>query len=88
MHLGRQVVEEEVEGIVDAAFSDQVIVVEDEAEGLRALANLVEQAGQLGLCRRRTGPGHIAHVVEAGERPQGGDDVGPEASGVIVVRFQ
>ena len=54
VHLWRQVLEQKGEGVVDAAWSlDQVIVVEDEDDPVGDGGDLVDQGGQDGLGRRR-----------------------------------
>lgn len=85
MDVGRQVIDEESELLVDVPPVDQVEVVQDQDEGCLTSGELVEEdrhealvrlhrRGQIG--KRRASPGR--------GRLQCGDDVGPERRGLAV----
>ena len=55
VHLGRLVLQEKGELLVDGQRLDQVVVIEDEHEGLWADRDIVDQAGEQCLRWRRLG---------------------------------
>ncbi len=79
--------EQEGEGVVDWCGIDDVVVVEDEDETVLDGGDLVEQGRQDRFCWWRLGGEKGAKRAFSdlrGDRPQGGDEVGQEARGVVV----
>ena len=87
VHLGRQVLDQEGQGIVDRPGVEDVVVVENEDDVARDGGDVVEQGRQRRFGRR--GLRRLEHgqhpVSDPGRnRLQGRDQVGQEAAGVAV----
>ena len=88
VHLGGQMLEQEGEGLVNRWRFDEVVVVEDEDEVVGDGGDVVEQGGEhcfggwglRGLEQAQDGVPHFGR-----DGLQGGDEVGEEAGGVVVV---
>ena len=87
VHLWRQVLDQEGEGIVDRFGIDNVVVVEDEDEIVRDGGDFVEQGRQDRFGRRgprgSEDPQHAFSDIRR-DRPQSSDEVSQKARGLVV----
>ncbi len=85
--LWRQVIEQERHTFLDLARLDQVVVVEHQHDVVSGRAEVIEERREYEVDRRRLGRGQELKLVRTDRRrhcSQGGDDIRPERSGVVV----
>ena len=91
VHLWRQMLQQKRESLVHRFGVDDMVVVEDEDDTVRESRDLVEQGRQHRFDRWRLGRlEHAQHPFPniRRNRPQGGDEVGQEARGIVVAFVQ
>ena len=91
LHLGRQVVEEELHDLVHGSRRDLVVVVEGDDGALGQQVEVVDEGGQhpLEVGLPRCLDGRLGVPAELGSRPlEGSEQVGQEPLHVVVVRVE